>query len=297
MKSIGILAGLGLLLLSCGDAAKNFDATGAFEAEETIISSEANGTILQFNVEEGQELKAGEVIGYVDSTILHLKKVQLEQQITSLLGRKPNIAVQIAGLQAQLESAKTERARLEKLIAGNAAPAKQMDDVNTQINVLERQIAALNSSLSITTEGITNDAGTLKTQLAQVEEQLKKCRLVNPIQGTVLTKYAEANELAGAGKPLYKIADLRTIVLRAYITGDQLPKVKLNQKVRVFTDDGNGKMKETEGRISWISSKAEFTPKTIQTKDERANLVYAIKVEVTNDGSYKIGMYGEVKFH
>ncbi len=290
------LAALSFLLFACGGNDKKFDASGSFEAEETIISAEATGTILQFDLEEGQELSEGTFVGYIDSTQLHLKKLQLEQQIASMLSKRPNISLQLAALETQLASAQKEKERLTRLVEGNAAPAKQLDDVNTQIDVLLKQISALNSSLSITSNGITNDANSLKIQIAQLEDQLKRCRIVNPVNGTVLTTYVRKSELAAAGKPLYKIADLSELTLRAYITGNQLAKIKLNQHVKVMTDDGEGNMKEGKGIVEWISNKAEFTPKTIQTKDERANLVYAVKIRVKNDGSYKIGMYGEIKF-
>lgn len=288
---------LSILMISCNKNQDTFDASGSFEAEETIISAEAQGTLKSFDIQEGQTLQAGQSIGYIDSVQLYLKKKQLEAQVIALLGKKPNIPVQLSALQEQLRTAEKEKIRITNLVKGDAATPKQLDDINAQIDVLKRQIEAQKSSLSISSEGISKDVIPLQVQIEQLEDQLSKSNLINPVNGTVLTKYAEANEIASIGKPLYKIADLSNIILRAYITGNQLPQIKLNQTVKVLTDDGKGDYQETTGTITWISDKAEFTPKTIQTKDERANRVYAIKVKVKNDGLYKIGMYGEILFN
>jgi HlyD family secretion protein len=296
IKITAILAGVAMLFAACSSHQVPFDASGSFEAEETIISAEATGVIKQFDIEEGQTLQAGQVIGYVDSTQLYLRKQQLLAQIGAVLSRKPDVPVQLAALQSQLATAQKEKTRISNLVKGDAVPTKQLDDINAQIEVLNKQIAAQKSTLNISTEGIDKETNPLNIQIAQLNDQLAKCKLVNPVNGTVLVKYAEANEMAAAGKPLYKIADLSNIILRAYITGNQLPQVKLNQKVKVLTDDGKGDYKQTAGAITWISDKAEFTPKTIQTKNERANTVYAIKIKVKNDGAYKIGMYGEILF-
>jgi len=285
-----------IALTSCSSDKKNFDASGSFEAEETIISAEATGTIKQLTIEEGQILKAGENIGYIDSIQLYLKKKQLEAQITAVLSKKPNVSVQLASLDEQLKTSEKEQKRIANLVKADAATTKQLDDINGSIEVIKRQIDAQKSSLSITSEGIGKESLPLQVQIEQLNDQLQKCKIINSVNGTVLTKYAEANEMASQGKPLYKIADLSNIILRAYISGNQLPQIKLNQTVKVNTDDGNGGFKQTDGTVIWINDKAEFTPKTIQTKDERANMVYAIKVKVKNDGTYKIGMYGEIKF-
>ncbi|MBS1536922.1 MAG: efflux RND transporter periplasmic adaptor subunit [Bacteroidetes bacterium] len=285
-----------IVFASCNNTNNNFDASGSFEAEETIISSEASGVIKQFEIKEGQILKAGQPIGYIDSVQLFLKKKQLEAQITALLSKKPNLPIQLASLQQQLQTSEKEKVRISNLLKSNSISTKQLDDINAQIEVLKKQIEAQKSTLSITSQGLNKDATPLQFQIEQLKDQLDKCNLINPINGTVLVKYAEENEITAPGKPLYKIADLSTLNLRAYITGNQLPLVKLNQKIKVLTDDGKGGYKETEGIITWINDKAEFTPKTIQTKDERANLVYAMKVRVKNEGYFKIGMYGEIKF-
>src|SRR5690554_567613 len=276
IKTIALVAGIATLLIACNDNKVSFDASGSFEAEETIISSEATGTIKQFSIEEGQTLEAGKAIGYIDSVQLYLKKKQLEAQVTAILGKKPNIPVQISALQEQLKTTEKERTRVANLVKGDAATPKQLDDINAQIEVLKKQIDAQKSTLSISSEGIGKDVVPLQVQIEQLNDQLAKCQIINPASGTVLSKYAEANEMTAAGKPLYKIANLSNIILRVYITGDQLPQVKLNQTVKVLTDDGKGGYKETEGIITWINNKAEFTPKTIQTKDERANMVYAV---------------------
>ena len=285
------------LFVGCSGSKNDFEASGTFEAEGTIISAEATGVIRQFDVEEGQELTAGQIIGYIDSTQLYLKKRQLESQIRALQGRKPNIAVQLSALQAQLQTAQTERTRLEKLVAGDAATQKQLDDVNAQIEVLKKQINAQQSSLKISSDGISDDVATLQVQIEQLEDQLAKHRLTAPQNGTVLAKIAKVNELTTVGKPLYKIADLQNITFRAFVTSTQLTQLKIGQNVRVFADFGEKKRREDKGTISWISDKSEFTPKTIQTQDERANLVYAVKITVKNDGYLKIGMYGEVNFN
>lgn len=285
-----------LMTVSCNNNKSTFDASGSFEAIETIISSEAQGVLRNFDIEEGQTLNAKQQIGYIDSVQLFLKKKQLEAQITSIVGRKPNIPVQLSALEQQLKTAEHEKLRIVNLLKGDAATPKQVDDINAQIDVIKKQIDGQKSTLIISSEGMSKDAVALRVQIAQLEDQLKKCSIINPIKGTVLTKYTEANEIVTIGKPLYKIADLSNIILRVYISSDQLARVKINQKVTVLTDDGKGDYRESAGTVIWISDKAEFTPKTIQTKNERANMVYAMKVKVANDGIYKIGMYGEIKF-
>jgi len=289
------LAGLLPLCLACTEE-NAFDAAGSFEAEEILISAEANGRITALNLEEGQMLQAGQVIGYIDSLQLFLKKKQLEAQVASIRIRQPDIPVQLAVLEEQLKTAEREKVRVKNLVEGNAAPTKQLDDLEAQIGLLRKQIEAQKSTLTLTREGLQRDIAPLQIQIEQIDDQLAKCRIVNPVSGTVLGKYAETHEMTAVGKPLYKIADLTGMILRAYITGSQLPSIRLNQEVQVFTDNGDGGYYETTGIITWISDKAEFTPKTIQTKEERSSKVYAVKVKVANDGTYKIGMYGELKF-
>lgn len=283
-------------LASCNDHQDSFDASGSLEAEEVIISAEATGVIKQFDVEEGQTLTTGQSVGYIDSLQLYLKKLQLEAQVEAVLGKKPDIAIQLSALVEQLRHAENEQTRLANLVVGDAATPKQLDDTEAQIEVLKKQIEAQKSMLTISSRGLERDVIPLQLQIEQLTDQLLKSKIINPVHGTVLTKYAEANEMTAIGKPLYRIADLSQMILRAYVTGDQLPQVKLNQQVTVLTDNGEGGFDETIGTITWINHKAEFTPKTIQTKNERANLVYAIKVKVKNEGKFKIGMYGQIKF-
>lgn len=297
------------ILASCTSNNNKYDASGTFEAVETIVSAEANGVIKKFDVTEGQNLTAGQEIGYIDSTQLSLRKKQLEAQVRATGSRLPDIALQtnfykqqLAVTQVRLNNLKREQTRIQNLVKADAATTKQLDDINAQVeetekqlNVIQKQDAAQASVLNTQTSGLRSDVLPLIAQIEQVEDQLVKSKIINETKGTVLTKYAETNEMASTGKALYKIADLSTLILRAYITGDQLPKVKLNQKVTVMIDDGKDNYKNYEGIIEWISDKAEFTPKTIQTKDERANLVYAVKIRVVNDGYLKIGMYADVK--
>ena len=241
-------------------------------------------------------LKQNQIVGVVDTTQLYLKKKQLESTIRSVLSKQPDIPTQLAAIQEQIATAEREKIRIENLVSSNAATTKQQDDINSQLDVLNKQYDATKSSLTITKQGIRSETLPLIAQVEQIQDQINKSIIRNPIDGTVLTRYAMQDEVTSNGKALYKIANLSEMILRAYINGDQLGQVKLDQKVKVFVDKGDGKQKELEGEIYWISSKSEFTPKTIQTKDERANLVYAIKVRVKNDGYIKIGMYGEVKF-
>jgi HlyD family secretion protein len=297
MKKMNLLITGGLLaVISCTEKI-SYDASGSFEAVETMISAEANGRLLQFKVEEGQELKAGQIIGYIDSAQIAARKRQLEQSKKAILSGRPQTGIQTEALKKELDNAIINRDRTEKLVKGGVATQKQLDDVNSLIATLQARINAQQSTLQTTTVSLNEQAATVDAQLKEVNDQLKKCAIVNPVNGTVLTKYAEQYETATTNRPLYKIADLSTIVLRAYITGDQLPAVKLGQQVKVFTDDGKGGSRESSGVITWINDKAEFSPKTIRTKNERANLVYAIKVKTPNDGTFKIGMYGEVKFN
>ena len=285
-----------ILLFSCKSKDNNYDASGYFEAVETIVSAQANGQILSLNVNEGQELAAGQQVGQIDSTQIYLTLQQVQSQRGAVLSRKPDIGSQTAVLKEQITTAKRELARVERLAAGNAATQKQMDDARSAVAVLQKQLDAQQTSLSITSVSVGKETNPLEVQMSLLKDQLNKTHIINPINGTVLVKYVEQNEMASMGKPLYKIADLSEIVLRAYITNAQLTNLKLGQKVTVLVDKGKDKNAEYQGDIEWISSKAEFTPKTIQTKDERSNEVYAIKIRVKNDGFLKIGMYGEIKF-
>jgi HlyD family secretion protein len=286
-----------LSLVACAGNKDNYDASGTFEAVETIVSAQATGVIQQLGIEEGQDLKQNQVVGYIDSIQLYLRKKQLQAQINAVLSKRPNVSAQIAALQEQLKQAEHEKQRVANLLKADAATQKQLDDATAQVSIIKKQIEAQESTLGITSRSINEESSPLTIQIAQLSDQLEKCKIINEVNGTVLTKYAEVNEMAMSGKPLYKIADLSEVILRAYVTGDQLPSLKLNQQVTVLVDAGDEKQKSYVGVVQWISEKAEFTPKTIQTKDERANLVYATKIRVKNDGYIKIGMYGEVKFN
>jgi len=283
-------------LISCGASKDEYDASGTFESTEVIVSAEGSGKILSFDVQEGQILTANEMVGSIDSLQLYLRKKQLMTSEKSMQVRRPDVKKQIAAIEQQIATAKTERRRVENLLKANAANQKQLDDINAQISLLEKQLDAQKTTLVTTNQGITDDTEGIRLQVAQIEDQLTKCRIISPINGTVLIKYAEMGEVAAPGKALFKIADTNNMILRAYVTNDQLSTLKIGQKVKVFCDSEKKEMKEYEGTLAWISQKSEFTPKTIQTKDERANLVYAIKVNVKNDGLLKIGMYGNVKF-
>jgi HlyD family secretion protein len=297
MKPIRLLTTLSCILLlpSCGESNGDYDATGSFEATEVIVSAEANGRILSLNVQEGAQLTEGEMVGAIDSTQLYLRKMSLLSSAKGVRARRPDIDTQTAAIREQIKTLEREKKRVERLIAANAGNRKQLDDITSQIEVLRQQLSAQTSTLQKSSEQITAESSSVDIQIAQLDNQLEKTRITSPITGTVLNRFAEAGELASMGMPLFKIADTSTLFLRAYVTNDQLSGIRLNDSVTVRVDDGRGGMNSYPGRISWISDKSEFTPKTIQTKNERANLVYALKIAVTNDGYLKIGMYGEVK--
>jgi HlyD family secretion protein len=291
-----LAAALLMLTAACNRNNSSFDAAGAFESVETIVSTEAAGTLMQFTVQEGQTLQPNQAVGYVDSTQLHLKKKQLEAQIKAVLSTRPDIEKQVAALQEQLINAEKEKKRFENLLNGGAGTQKQVDDISNQIEVLKKQIEAQHSALSISSGSISEQTYPLQMQIDQINDQINRCRIINPVHGTVLTKYAEPHEITAPGKPLYKIAETDTLILRAYVTGSQLAAIKLGQKIKVHVDKDAKEYGEYSGTIFWVSDKAEFTPKTIPTKTERADLVYAIKARVINDGYLKIGMYAEVIF-
>ena len=296
LNSYTLIATALLSLAACNRGDGDFDATGTFEATEILVSSEANGKIMELNIEEGDRLDAGALVGYVDSTQLYLKKMQLSAGLRSVDIRKPDIRKQIAALEQQIGTARTEQQRMENLVKAKAGNQKQVDDIVNNIKYLQKQLDAQYSTLNKTTGGADAEAEGILYQIMQLDDQLQKSRIVNPQAGTVLVKYAEPGEVTAAGKPLYKIADTDLLYLRAYITSDQLSTLKQGQTVRVFADYGENDRREYPGTITWISDKSEFTPKGIQTKDERANLVYAIKIAVKNDGYLKIGQYGETVF-
>lgn len=299
MKTIKytFIIALTLLIASCSNGSGSYDATGSFEATEVVVSAEATGKILSFNIEEGQIIEQDQEVGLIDSLQLYLQKMSMLANAEGVRIQRPDIKTQTAAILEQIETLEREKERTIKLIEANAANAKQLDDINAQIEVYQKQLSAQQSTLQKSSANIGAQSSALEIQVAQLEDRIEKCKITSPISGTVINKYAEAGELANAGKPLFKIANLQNIFLRAYITNDQLVQLKLNDKVKVSVDSGNGEMRHYDGTVSWISDKSEFTPKTIQTKNERANLVYAIKIAVENDGYLKIGMYGEVSFN
>ena len=323
MKKYILLAAL-LSLAACNNSDNNYDASGTFEADELIVTAKATGTILQLNVEEGQQLSLNEKVGEIDPKNVELQKEQviasmdaIEQKTNSALPQIQVLQSQISAqsanvsvLQEQLQNAIRERNRTANLVAKDAATKKQLDDANGQIKVMQKQIAAAQSQLSILQQQISTTKENVSIQnrailserkptekkVEQIDEQLKNNTIASPISGMVLRKYLNQGEFATVGKPIFKMANLEVMTLKTFVTGDQLPQIKIGQQVKVLIDAGDGKTKELPGTIYWISSKAEFTPKTIQTKNERANLVYAVKIHVKNDGYLKIGMYGDVKF-
>lgn len=297
MKLIKYLSFISIIFLisSCGNSNGDYDASGVFETTEVIVSAEANGKIMQFDLEEGQLLDAGREIGYIDTVQLYLKKMQLQANMKSVKTRYTDVPRQIAATKQQITTQRNELKRFENLVKSNAANQKQVDDINAQILVLERQLAAQTETLENSNKGVSEESTGLDIQVAQLNDQLQKSIITSPIKGTVLSKYAEQGELATQGRALFKIADMDNMFLRAYITSGQLTEVKIGQQVKVFADFGEKDMKEYAGTVTWISDKSEFTPKTIQTRDERANLVYAVKIAVKNDGYLKKGMYGELK--
>ena len=294
MKRIFIYCALPLLTAACGRSG-DFDATGTFEATEVVVSAEAAGRILRFDAEEGDVMEAGRQVGAIDTVQLYLQKLQLERQRASVVSNRPDIAKQAASLREQIAKQQTERRRVENLLRDGAATTKQLDDIDAQIKVLNGQLEAQLSTLRNNAASIDENSSSIDLQIARIEDQLAKCRIASPVAGTVLAKYSEAGELASVGRPLMKVADLDRIYLRAYFTSDQLAGLKLGQEVTVTADFGGDSRIDYPGRIVWIASESEFTPKTIQTRDSRANLVYAAKIAVENDGRLKIGLYGEVR--
>lgn len=296
MKKFIAMASAALMLAACGKSEKEYDATGTFEATETTISAEQNGTLLTFVLNEGDEIEAGSEVGLIDTTQTWLKLQQAQATQAVYQSQKPDIEKQTSATRQQLAKAQAEQQRYKELVADGAAPSKMLDDVTNQVQVLQRQLAAQLSSLSTNTNALSKQMAATEVQIDQLRDQLRKCHITAPLKGIVLEKYAERGEFVAVGKPLFKMADMEEVYIRAYVTSAQLQDIRTGQQVKVFADYGNGQKKEYDGVVSWISSRSEFTPKTILTDDERADLVYALKVRVKNDGYIKIGMYGEVKF-
>lgn len=310
MKKLIVFISVALLLHAC--ASKNdYDASGNFEADEVIVSAQQNGVLLSYSVKEGNQLQAGDKIGQIDVKVVELQKLQTEASIAALSEKTaaPNdqaelVHRQLEVQQSQLTQQLREKTRTENLVEADAATRKQLDDINAAIDQLKKQIAVTEQQLKLNTyntnvqnRSILSEKAPMERASEQLQEQINKGQIINPVTGTVLVSYALQGEMQVVGKPLYKIANTDTLKLKAYITGAQLPQIKVGQQVKVRIDNGKDNYKEYPGTITWVSAKSEFSPKTIQTKDERANLVYAIKVRVKNDGYLKIGMYGEVLFN
>src|SRR6056297_631550 len=283
---------LSLLLFACSGNDNGPDAYGNFEAREIIVSAESQGKLLQFNVEEGEKLKKNQQVGWIDTSTLHIQKEQLKAQKQAVASKLANIKAQIEVQQEQKQNLLTEKNRIEKLYNDQAATKQKLDDINGKYDVLLKQIEATKTQIN----SIDKEMEVMDRQVDLIDEQIRKAKIINPVNGTVLEKYVEESEIAVMGKALYKIARLDEIDLRVYISGAQLPSVKIGQKVTVLVDKDAKTNQEFEGKVIWISDQAEFTPKIIQTKEERVNMVYAVKVRVQNDGTMKIGMPGEVIF-
>lgn len=298
MKAINYILPLFLLVFySCDSGENQKDATGVFEATEIIVSAESSGKLLSFTINEGDVLKKGQSTGQIDSTQLYLNKLQVEASKAAVLSSRPDIQSQLNATEREIEKLEFEKKRIEKLLEGDVATQKQLDDINAQIDVAKAHLKAQKTSLKINTEAIDAQSYAMDAQIDQLNDQLSRSAIISPIDGTVLVKYAEEGELTAMGRPLFKMANLNTMILQAYLTSDQLARVKVGEKVKVLAEFGEEENREYEGTFTWISSKSEFTPKTIQTQDERANLVYAVKIEVPNsDDMLKIGMYGGIKF-
>ena len=296
MKKIVMMATVLAVLASCGQGEKEYDATGTFEATETTVSAEQSGTLMRLEVSEGDEIAQGKEVGLVDTTQLWLKIQQMGATKAVYQSQKPDMEKQIAATRQQLAKAREDEQRYKELVADGAAPSKMLDDASNQVKVLQRQLDAQISTLNTQLSTLNSQVSTVDVQVSQLRDQLQKCHVTAPMTGTVLEKYVQQGEFVATGKPLFKMADTQRMFIRAYVTSAQLQGIKVGQRAKVFADYGDGQRKEYDGTVTWISSRSEFTPKTILTDDERADLVYALKVAVKNDGYIKIGMYGEVAF-
>ena len=292
MKASYLFAAL-LLLVACNPNKERSDAYGNFEAIETTISAEANGKLISFKLEEGQTINAGVAIGLIDTVETQLKVLQLKAQLYAVGSRTDNLNAQIAVVDKQTENLQIDKNRIAAMFKDKAATQKQLDDITGALDVTARQ----KDAISVQFKGVKDDAAVVRRQIDQLKDQISRCHIKNPVKGTVLAKYVEQNEMVTMGKSLYKIADISTLDLKVYVSGSQLSDVKIGNEVKVIIDKANGTIKKTTGKVSWVSDQSEFTPKIIQTRDERVNLVYAVKIKVKNDGSLKIGMPAEVNFN
>lgn len=283
-------------MTACENANPEYDATGVFETTEVIVSAQDNGEIMQLTIEEGSEVSPNELLGHIDTIQLSLKRQQLTATLSATESRKLDVNKQLASIRQQIANLKTEQLRYEKLVKANAASQKQLDDINYNLEVLHKQLSATSEQIGSSNSSLSGQSAGIAAQVAQIDKQIEDCLITSPIKGIILSKYAEQGEFAIPGRALFKVGDISDIKLRAYVSAPQLTSLQIGQKVKVYADFGETDCKEYEGTVTWISAEAEFTPKTIQTRDERSNLVYAIKIAVKNDGMIKRGMYGNVKF-
>ena len=288
---------IGLVLGACTSQEEQYDASGIFETTEVIVSAKGTGELQSFQVEEGQAVRQGEVLGWIDTLQLSLKDRQLAASLLATESKRLDEKRQVAHLRQQIENLQREKERFTALLNAKATTAKQVDDIDYQIKVLQNQLVATQEQINSSNSSLSRQSESIQAQRAQMEDQIRNAMISSPITGTVLTKYAEQGEFAVPGKALFKVADVSQMKLRAYITADQLTQLQIGQAVAVYADRGITDRKRYAGRVAWIADKAEFTPKTIQTRNERANLVYAVKIAVENDGFIKRGMYGEVRFN
>lgn len=297
MKKIYALILCSLLqFIACSDKDPLKDATGVFEATEIIVAAEANGKLLRFDAQEGQQLGKDEILGQIDTVQLSLQKMQLRANQLSIEAGKPDVPSQVNATEREIEKLEFEKKRTQKLVEGDVATQKQLDDIESQLLVLQARLQAQKKSLGSSIQAIDAQNDAIDVQVDQLNDQISRCQIKSPIEGSILVKYTEQGEFVNLGKPLFKVANMENMVLRAYVTAQQLKDLRINQKVKVLAEFGADETKDYEGEITWISDKSEFTPKTIQTQDERANLVYAVKVSVKNNGYLKIGMYGGLKW-
>ena len=284
-----------MMLTACGDKDAEYDASGVFETTEVIVSAKGTGEIVSLNIEEGQTVKANQLLGELDMTQLTLKRQQLNAGKDAAASRRLDTGRQVASLRQQIANLQSEQVRFKALLKDGAATQKQVDDIGYQIATLQKQLAATDEQVSTSNQSIDGQSAGFDAQISQVDDMMRQARITSPINGVILSKYAERGEYAVPGRALFKVGDVSDMKLRAYVTAEQLTGLKIGQKVTVYADQGTKGRKAYEGTVSWISSEAEFTPKTIQTRDERSNLVYAIKIAVKNDGLIKRGMYGDVR--
>lgn len=291
-----ILGTMAAWMTACENANPEYDATGVFETTEVIVSAQGNGEIMQLTIEEGSEVSPNELLGHIDTIQLSLKRQQLTATLSATESRKLDVNKQLASIRQQIANLKTEQLRYEKLVKANAASQKQLDDINYNLEVLHKQLSATSEQIGSSNSSLSGQSAGIAAQVAQIDKQIEDCLITSPIKGIILSKYVEQGEFAIPGRALFKVGDISDIKLRAYVSAPQLTSLQIGQKVKVYADFGETDCKEYEGTVTWISAEAEFTPKTIQTRDERSNLVYAIKIAVKNDGMIKRGMYGNVKF-